>query len=281
MTADFPPELARAFDAERPPDAGFDTDPDDHPYPAPLDAQSHLFAFELDLRSGRPWFDALLECIQRWHLPRETVDDTEYHYLIDDEAFDWLLLAQRICDSVPDDLLPCDQVDALLLDETPPGPLAEADFQAGLGPSKYWAHLNFLYGVRVEQALQLAVERSLHKERGAVRFDHARPEPDDDLFARIYGAPQSQLLADFRDAHDRAHTDRIGQSELHAFTYWLFRRRLQRQDPARIASDTRQGLDMMRELEQARQRRRALRAAAATPPPTDDDLIEAVVVAVG
>ena len=244
--------------------AGFAEPPEDEAHalhPAALDAESCLVGFELALRAGRPWFEALLDAIRRWDIPREIVDGREYVYLIEREAFDWLLLCERLCDAMPAGLLPADEVEALLTDETPPQTLSEDEFRERIGPAKYWAHLNFLYGVRVEQALQLAVERALQKETGAVAFSHGRRDLERDAHARIYGATQEDLLRDFRDRADHPHTERITQQEWQAFTYWLFRRRVEQQDPARVASDTRRGLDMLRELELAARRRQTLRQA--------------------
>ena len=162
--------------------------------------------------------------------------------------------------------------------------LSEAEFQERLGTAKYWAHLNFLYGVRVEQALHLAIERVLQKERSGLSFSHTRQELDSDVFGRIYGARQADLLRDYRATFNRDHADpeRIEHAEWQAFTYWLFRRRLERQDPARVASDTRQGLEMLYELEVAKQRRsRRLQAAEIKRPVKEADVIDGVLVAVG
>ena len=175
------------------------------------------------------------------------------------------------------------EVDTLLVDESPPVPLSEAEFQERLGTAKYWAHLNFLYGVRVEQALHLAIERVLQKERSGLAFSHAREELDSDAFGRIYGARQADLLREFRAAANRQDVDpeRIEHAEWQAFTYWLFRRRLERQDPARVASDTRQGLEMLYELEAAKQRRQRRRTAEREQPADGVDVIDGVLVAVG
>lgn len=242
-----------------------------------------LTAFRAQLHAGTPWFDALLDCIRDWESPRETVDGREYVYLVEQEAFDWLLLAERICDSAPPGLLPLREVEALLLDELPPTVLSEAEFQERLGTAKYWAHLNFLYGVRVEQALHLAMERTLHKERSGLSFSHTRDDLDGDVFGRIYGARQADLLREYRTAarRDDADPERIEHSEWQAFTYWLFRRRLERQDPARVASDTRQGLEMLYELEAAKQRRHRRRRAESERYSEDAELIDGVLVAVG
>ena len=242
-----------------------------------------LASFHAQLHAGTPWFDALLDCIRDWESPRETIDGREYVYLIEHEAFDWLLLAERICDSAPPGLLPLREVEALLVDELPPVVLSEAEFQERLGTAKYWAHLNFLYGVRVEQALHLAMERILQKERSGLSFSHARDELDGDAFGRIYGARQPDLLREYRAATQRQDADpeRIEHAEWQAFTYWLFRRRLERQDPARVASDTRQGLEMLYELEAAKQRRHRRRGAESERLTDDEDVIDGVLVAVG
>ena len=269
---------------ERPPDDGFigaaEDDDLDH-LPAALDAESHVLRFEVDLRNGRPWFDALLDRISAWTAPREIVGGREFVYLIAGEAFDWLSLAERLCDAVPPELLPEAEVEALLWHRQTPIALTEPEFEQRLGAAKYWAHLNFEYGVRVEQALQLAVERSLRKESGGIAFSHARRDPDGDAHNRIYGAGESALLEEFRDSTDRDHGERVSQLEWQAFTYWLFRRRFERQDPARAASDTRVGLKMIQELEEAARARRRAREAGPEAAVERGDAIEAVVVAVG
>lgn len=277
--------------ADGPIDAGFAADdPADADHAEPLDGElveigpgELLNAFHVQIENGRAWFDALLDCINQWQIPRETVDGREYVYLIEREAFDWLLLAERICDSAPPGLLPSAEVDALLIEETPPVRLSEAEFQERLGTAKYWAHLNFLYGVRVEQALHLAVERTVQKERGGWNFSHDRAELDSDVFGRIYGARQPELLAEFREqSHGpSANVERIDHAEWQAFTYWLFRRRLERQDPARVASDTRQGLEMLYELEAAKQRRLRRRTVSAEREIDESTVIDGVLVGVG
>ena len=268
-------------------DAGFGVDASDD---ATLDGElveigpdALLDAFRAQVQSGRGWFDAMLDCIRQWEVPRETVEGREYVYLIEREAFDWLLLAERICDSAPPGLLPAHEVEELLVEETPPVRLSEAEFQERLGTAKYWAHLNFLYGVRVEQALHLAVERTVQKERGGWAFSHDREELDADVFGRIYGARQPELLAEFRaqTSGGAVNEERIEHAEWQAFTYWLFRRRIERQDPARVASDTRQGLEMLYELEAAKQRRLRRRAPVTDKPIDESRVIDGVLVGVG
>jgi len=74
-------------------------------------------------------------------------------------------------------------------------------------------------------------------------------------FQRIYGATRSRLLRDFRKATSRAMVDRISLTELKEFVYWLFKRRIAMQDPARVASDTRRGLQRIQTMEELRRQR--------------------------
>jgi hypothetical protein len=236
---------------------------------------SHIAAFRADLRAGRPWTEALLAAIAAWDVTGETVEGREYRYLVGGEAFDWLLLAERLLDAVEPSLLPEAEVEALLLDERWPAPLSEEDFQAALGAGKYRAHLNFTYGVRVEEALQLTVEEEVRKERGNAAFRHDAAH-DGDHFQRIYGETRSRLIRDFRAAQGREMVDRISLSELKEFTYWLFKRRLAAQDPARVASDTRRGLLRLQAMEELKRRRRP-----APPTPSAAPIIDGIAVAVG
>ncbi len=216
------------------------------------EAAVHVAAFRSDLRAGRPWPEALLAAIASWDIAGERVEGRQYRYLIAGEAFDWLLLAERLCDAVAGEaLLPAAEIEALLWEERWPAPLREETFREALGPSKYRAHLNFVYGVRVEEALQLAVEEQVRKDRGIAAFRHDA-RGDGDPFQRIYGATRGPLLRDFRQARGQAMVDRISLSELKEFTYWLFKKRLSVQDPARVASDTRRGLQRLQALEELR-----------------------------
>ena len=60
------------------------------------------------LAEGQHWYRALLAAIGLWASAEEVYKDRAYCYLIDGEAFDWLLLAERLCDIV-DDFLPQDE----------------------------------------------------------------------------------------------------------------------------------------------------------------------------
>ena len=207
-----------------------------------------------DVRSGDDWFEALLGAIGRWRLPNEIHGERSYGYLIAGEAFDWLLLAERLLDEVAD-LVPPAEAEALLFGGRWPTDLHDDDFAARLGAAKYSAHLNYTYGVLVEQALQLSVEEEIHKENLASPWGDASSDQEG-MFQRVYGAGRLELFAVYSADTGAELGTSASLGEWETFVYWLFKQRLKRQDKARVASDTRKGLGQLSRMELAVNERR-------------------------
>ncbi len=193
----------------------------------------------------RHWFIAVLEGVGQWPLAEEAVNGRRYRYMIGGEAFDWLLLAERLCEAL-DDLAPEEEREALLVHGRFPADVSEETFRRLLGAAKYRAHLNFRYGVQVEEALQLSVAQEVQKERLSQVWENGHI--DDDVCSRIYGATRRELFARFQQERGLS-GDGVSLGDLHEFTYWLFKHRLNNADPARVASDTRKGLAMLSRLQ--------------------------------
>ena len=226
--------------------------------------------FRRAVAAGRLWYLALFDAVARWRLPQEWVDGRYRRYLIGGEAFDWLLLAERLLETVAH-LVPADQQEALLFHGRLPIEQNADEFREAIGSAKHRAHLNYLYGVVVEEALQLAVEEDIHKELRCQAWGQDR-RVDETVFERIYSKSREELLADFREQHGRDGGEMLALPELREFTYWLFKYRMRQCDRAKVASDTRRGLAQISLMEN---RRRAL-AAAQTPSAAEpDDLIDA------
>jgi len=146
-------------------------------------------------------------------------------------------------------LTPEDEREALLMHGRFPTELSEEAFRRALGPAKFRAHLNFVYGVQVEEALQLRVAQEVEKEHLSQVWKNGRI--DEEMCDRIYGASRQELFARFQKERGLS-GDSISQGDLHEFTYWLFKHRVSNADPARVASDTRKGLAMLAQLRAAR-----------------------------
>jgi hypothetical protein len=192
--------------------------------------------------SGKHWYLALLEAIGLWTESEETYNGRHYRYLIDGEAFDWLLLAERLCEAV-DDLVPEDEKLALLFHGNPPIRLTKNRFKELIGGAKYRQYLNYFYGVTVEEALNLAVEAEVRKEWRASGYNEHNLA--NEAYQRIYGATKATLLKRFRREKGYPKLKSITLTELKEFTYWLFKYRLKNCDKARVASDTKKALEQL------------------------------------
>jgi len=202
---------------------------------------------EQAIASGKHWFISLLEAIGLWTDAEEIHNGRHYRYLIAGEAFDWLLLAERLCQAV-DGLLPDDERITFLFQGKPPLNLSKDKFRKLIGSGKYHQYLNYFYGVTVEEALILAVHDKVRKERRTAGYTKER-DITNEVYRRIYGATKAELLGCFRQENSYPQTRSISLTELKEFTYWLFKYRLKECDKARMASDTKRGLERLQQLE--------------------------------
>jgi hypothetical protein len=212
--------------------------------PAPEEV---VFRMRQAILDGDHWFEALLDGVARWRIPEEQIGTRLFRYLIHGEAFDWLLLAERLLDEVPD-LVPASERDALLWENRWPLDIEDHEFAARLGKAKHSAHLNFQYGVLVEEALQLSIEEEIHKE-GRSRAWGVDLRADETMFQRVYGHSREELFGLHYESTGVMLRSDVAYSDLKAFTYWLFKYRLKWQDKARVASDTRKGLAQLSLME--------------------------------
>jgi hypothetical protein len=197
------------------------------------------------IASGKHWYIALLEAVGLWSAAEEVNNGRVYRYLINGEAFDWLLLAERLCESV-DGLLPEDKKLGLLFHGKPPLNLTTEEFKQLIGNAKYHQYLNYFYGIMVEEALIMAVREEARKERRTSGY-HKELDIDSEVYQRIYGVTKTALLKRFRREKKYPQRRSISLTELKEFTYWLFKYRLNHCDKAKVASDTKKGLEYLRQ----------------------------------
>ena len=208
-------------------------------------------------QSDSPWYQTLLEAIGLWTLPWEVYQGRHYKYLIQGEALDWLLLAERLCGQM-DGAIPPEAEELLLFHGVLPSEVTPESFREFIGPTKYRAYLNYWYGVTVEEALQLAVEEEVRKRHRARGYPDSE-DFNEEAFTQLYEKDRTSLLEEFRRetlgkesptaSADGAPECDLSLAELKSFTYWLFKFRFNQWDPARVASDTRKGIKRLQQLE--------------------------------
>ena len=195
------------------------------------------------IAEGKHWYIALLEAIKLWESPNEEYNGRHYRYLTDNEAFDWLLLAERLCQEV-NGFIPEEEYINLLFFDKAPIELSKDEFRHLIGDPKYKAYLNYLYGILLEQFLILAVTEEIRKRKNTMGLNSDNNTVDE-AYQRIYGAIRAELLKSFRKERHYPPSRSIGLSELNEFTYWLFKYRVKRCDKSCVASDTNKALQKL------------------------------------
>ena len=223
----------------------------DSELPPPLEAEEGVRAFLDAIERGDPWYPALLDVIARWVTPQEEAGGVVYRYLIGGEAFDWLRLAERLIDAAGD-AIPAAEAERLLFDGKPPRGHDDSEeaFARAIGHEKHRAHLNFQYGVTVEEVLLLQAELELVKARN-LEGPRGSP-PDVQAYERVYGRTLAELQVEYRAETGDVLPQRAMQSQLRAFTYWCSKFRFRLAEPARVASDTRKALALLSRMEMER-----------------------------
>ena len=205
------------------------------------------------VNAGEHWFTAILETIALWRSPKEWYGGRQFRYLLGGEAFDWLLLAERLCEELGD-VIPLQEKEDLLFFGRFPVDLGPWEFQRLIGRPKYRAHLNYWYGVLVEEALLLDAEERFAKDRASVGPARGNTYQDAGFFW-VYGETQESLLEMFYEERGAGFTGRMSLTDLRDFTYWCFKYRVKHRDPAKVASDTRLGLQRLQQMRTGRSAR--------------------------
>ena len=215
--------------------------------PANTDSVKDVLAgFKRRIKEGVDWPTCMLETMAQWTWPAETYRGRRYTYFIAGEAFDWVVLAERLHLGVVA-LIPNDQIEMLLFTGRLPESFDASRFKHVLGVEKYRGYLNYFYGVTVEEALQLSTELEHHK-RHASNGMRYRSDVTDEAFADLYGSSQAELLKRFREETGTKAARHVSLGDAREFTYWLFKYRMNNADKARIASDTKKGLAQLEHM---------------------------------
>ncbi len=201
---------------------------------------------KIAIAEGKNWYVAVLEAIRIWNSPEENYNGRHYQYLVDNEAFDWLVLAERLCEEL-NGLIPDKERTGLLFFGIPPIELSKDEFKNLIGTSKYQTYLNYFYGIFVEEFLILAVIEEIRKKRRALGLNNDNGVVDE-AYQHIYGATQFALLKQFRKERHYPQLRSTSLSELNEFTYWLFKYRIKIRDKSCVASDTKKALKMLHKI---------------------------------
>ena len=203
-----------------------------------------------DIQLGNDWVYCLMDAIGSWSVTEETYRGKNFKYFIAGEAFDWQLLAQRLCGSV-NGLIPEDEKENILILGTLPDRLKNDSIasliKSRAGYAKYRGFLNYYYGVIVEEAVQSTVEEEIHK-RNISRSAKYISNDRDQAFIKIYDHSVEDLLNMYELTTSTKYRKGLSLMQHREFTYWLFQFRVKTSEKAKVASDTNKGLNYLERI---------------------------------
>lgn len=204
------------------------------------DCDSILSSFKKAVELDGDWINALLKTICEWTISSESVDGAEYQYLILGEGLDWLALAQRLCGHLENDI-PENELNSLIMHGRFPHRFEVNKFKELIGPIKYGFYLNYWYGIVVEEAIQNAIERDIRKRHLALCYQDTE-DLSELVYESLYGESRQSLMTKFLSEMGVSNEIDMTTTRLKEFNYWLHKMRINKWDPARVASDTKRGL---------------------------------------
>ena len=197
------------------------------------------------LRSDGDWRARVLQAVGGWPLTRLPGGDDSAYQLIGGDAMDWRQVALMVVRGGGASPQQERRVRSWLTSTDTHGGFSADEFKRYLGEERHAAHLNYFYGVTVER-LALRAERD-HLLKDAVSSGlAARPRAAQEAaYANLYGAGGAHLKRQFLSSAG-AQSRSWGRVRATAeFTYWLFKLRVGRTEPAKLASDTKRALDLL------------------------------------
>ncbi len=211
------------------------------------------------------WQSAFIETVAAWPVANETLYGETYHYFIGGEAFNWKRLAERITiELAEDDESPIESSEIFnwLATSGVFGGLGEEKFRRIIGVDGWRAHLNYFYGVHIEQCLIAAIQARNHKRRYSAGLPPS-DESSDRAYLGLYEDNEQTLWDQFLTENSERLSNLIDESPEETrtialdeeFTYWLFKRRIEYTLAPQVASETQRGLEMMHQIGKADERR--------------------------
>lgn len=193
------------------------------------------------IKNGKHWFTSVLESISLWTKPKENYNNRNLIYFLDGEAFDWLVLAERLCYEINDFNLYKEEIEEFITHGTLPETISLSNFKNLIGISKYRGYLNYFYGITIEESIMISVENEIQK-RNLSNGNQFSQDYSEEAFQNIYLLDQASLLNYFYEEQNIKPKKTFSITEVKLFTYWLFKYRLKSSDKSRSASYTKKGI---------------------------------------
>jgi hypothetical protein len=182
------------------------------------------------IENGINWEKAVVDCISVWNINEEFYRGYKYKYWIDNEAFDWMTLTERLGSAIKS-YLNKKNYHELIFTGLLPNKSSYEYMKKVIPKNKLSQMRNFYYGIIIEdliyiQKTQQYLKKSLYETN------------EYDGYEEIYGKNVNLLFQQFAKNIKFAKQNTINLYTYKEFIYWLFKFRIKTADKTKVASDT-------------------------------------------
>ena len=182
------------------------------------------------IENGINWEKAVVDCISVWNINEEFYRGYKYKYWIDNEAFDWMTLTERLGSAIKS-YLNKKNYHELIFTGLLPNKSSYEYMKKVIPKNKLSQMRHFYYGIIIEdliyiQKTQQYLKKSLYETN------------EYDGYEEIYGKNVNLLFQQFAKNIKFAKQNTINLYTYKEFIYWLFKFRIKTADKTKVASDT-------------------------------------------
>ena len=182
------------------------------------------------IENGIHWEIAIIDCISEWNIYEEFYRGYKYKYWINNEAFDWMTLTERLGSAIKS-YIHKKKYQELIFTGLLPNKSSYEYMIKIISRNKLSQMRNFYYGIIIEDLIYIQKSQQYLKKS----LDNTNTY---DGYEEIYGKNLNFLFKQFAKDVKYAKKNTINLYTYKEFIYWLFKYRIKNSDKTKVASDT-------------------------------------------
>ena len=182
------------------------------------------------IENGINWEKAVVDCISDWDINEEFYRGYKYKYWINNEAFDWMSLTERLGSAIKS-YLNKKKYHELIFTGLLPSKNSYEYMKKVISKNKLSQMRNFYYGIIIEDLIY--IQKSQQDLKNSIYTTNKY-----DGYEEIYGKNINLLFQQFAKNTKFTNQTKINLYTYKEFIYWLFKFRIKNSDKTKVASDT-------------------------------------------
>lgn len=182
------------------------------------------------IENGINWEKAVVDCISDWDINEEFYRGYKYKYWINNEAFDWMTLTERLGSAIKS-YLNKKKYHELIFTGLLPNKSSYEYMKKVISKNKLSQMRNFYYGIIIEDLIYIQKSQQYLK-------NSLNDINDYDGYEEIYGKNINLLFQQFAKNIKFTKQSTINLYTYKEFIYWLFKFRIKNSEKTKVASDT-------------------------------------------